>query len=188
MQYEYTIEEVSTSRQKLHFTVPASEVNSALDDAYADLKKNARLPGYRKGKVPRWVLEKRFSRNIQAEVAQKLVDGAYSDIDHDSLKIVSSPKLEDMGTVSSKGDFAFTLGVDVQPTVEVKDYVGMDIVYQKSTFLRKMYRLRYSARLKKKFKEIEDAEIGDGDYALVALALKDGEEEVVEEPGTMIHI
>lgn len=190
MQYEFTVEEVSTSRQKLHFTVPASEVNSALDDAYADLKKNARLPGYRKGKVPRWVLEKRYSRSIQADVAQKLMDGAYGDIDHETLKIVSRPQVEDMGAVASKSDFAFTLGVDVQPTVEVKDYIGMDIVYPQVEISDEDVQSRISSLLssKRKVQEIEDAEIGDGDYALVALTLKDGDDEVVDEPGTMIHI
>ena len=190
MQYEFTVEEVSTSRQKLHFTVPVSEVNSALDEAYADLKKNARLPGYRKGKVPRWVLEKRFSRNIQAEVAQKLMDGAYGDLDHESLKIVSRPEVSDMGSVSSKNDFAFTIAVDVQPTVEVSDYIGMDIVYPKVTVSEEDVQSRIDTLLasKRKVQEIEDAEIGDGDYALVALTLKDGEEEVIDEPGTMIHI
>ena len=190
MQYDFTVEEVSSSRQKLHFTVAFSDVNTALDDAYAALKVSARLPGYRKGKVPRWVLEKRFSGNIKSEVAQKLIDGAYSKIDQEAMKIVSRPQLEDMGSVSAKEDFAFVLSVDVQPTVEVTDYLGMDIVYPELNITEESVTAQIDSLLasKRKVQEIEDAEINDGDYALVALTLKDGEEEVVDEPGTMIHI
>lgn len=191
MKYEFTVEEVSSSRQKLHFTVSKSEVSEALDKTYAEWKSKARLPGFRKGKVPRFVLEKKFSRNIEAEVAQGLVDQAYRDLDHDSLKIVSQPNLEDMGAVTAKSDFSFTLGVDVQPTVEVADYKGMNVVYPTVEVSDADFDARIASMLesKRRIQSVEDASatVAEDDFALVDLTLsKEGEDDITD--GTMVHI
>ena len=53
MNYELNVEEVSSIRRRLHFTLSGDVVGGELNRAYRDLKKRIRLPGFRPGKVPR---------------------------------------------------------------------------------------------------------------------------------------
>ena len=57
---EFKIEEVNAYRRHIHFSIEAELVNSSLSDAYTDLKKNARIQGFRKGHVPTRILKKKF--------------------------------------------------------------------------------------------------------------------------------
>ena len=68
MQFDLNIEEVSTSRCRLIFSVSSKEVKKELDNTYAQFQKEA-ICGLRKGKVPRWLLEKRLSDRVNADVA-----------------------------------------------------------------------------------------------------------------------
>jgi hypothetical protein len=93
MQFDMQIEEVSNSRRRIHFTVPSDEVDRELHNAYAKLRKTVRLPGFRKGTAPRWLLEKRYAKNIEADVSQQLIDQSYRQADI-PLPVVSRPIVE----------------------------------------------------------------------------------------------
>ena len=66
---EVELEDAGPLEKKLSITVPAKEVEGRFAVAYRELRKEVELPGFRKGKVPRKVLEKRFGERIAAEVA-----------------------------------------------------------------------------------------------------------------------
>ena len=91
---EFKIEEVNAYRRHIHFSIEAELVNNSLSDAYTDLKKNARLPGFRKGHVPTRILKKRFARGVHADVAQRLVQQGYEKVDVKDLEVVSQPSIE----------------------------------------------------------------------------------------------
>jgi trigger factor len=194
MQYEYKIEEISASRRNIHFTVEKVDVKNALDEAYDNLQKTIRLPGFRKGKVPRWLLEKRFSKGIQGEVANRLMNEGYTNVltDESSISIVGEPEPQDVGEVTSSTDFAFTIGVDVKPEVQIDGYKGLEVVYPKVKVTAADVKNVIESRLsgKRKVSEVtkKTAKVEEGDFALVSLQLKSGEEVVIDEPGTMIQI
>jgi trigger factor len=58
----YEIEELSVSRKRVHFHVPAEQVKEKLDSAYGNLRRRVRVNGFRPGHVPVNVLEQRFGR------------------------------------------------------------------------------------------------------------------------------
>jgi trigger factor len=191
---DFKIEEVNAYRRHIHFSVEADKVNASLTEAYNELKKNARIPGFRKGHVPTRILKKKFSRGIQADVAQKLVQEGYEKVDVKDMEVVSQPSIEGQLPELTEGQgFAFTIGVDVRPHVEVSDYKNIEVVYPSSAASDEEIAANIDSKLasKKRIVEVEDsgAEVDNGDYALLSLVLKDEEgTEVVNEPGTMFHL
>jgi len=194
MQYEYTIEEVNASRRNLHFTVKTQEVKKAMDEAFIDLQKNIKLPGFRKGKVPQWLLERKYSQNIRGEVANKLMNQSYTEAISEvkTINIVGEPEAQEVGEITSSSQFSFVIGVDVRPDVEVKDYTGIEVVYPKvkvtATDVNEVIDSRLNSKRRVSEVTKKTAKVEDGDFALVTLQLKSGEEVVVDEPGTMIQI
>jgi trigger factor len=190
MQFEMNIEEVSASRRRIHFTIASSEVDNALDTAYAELGRKIKMPGFRKGKVPRWLLEKKFSKNIESDVRQKLVDQGYRSADI-PLPIVGQPSLEDLGNLSKGGGLNFTIGVDIRPKVKVNNYQGLEVSYDAPTVSDEELSSAVQARLRSKGR-IEDADedaiAGNDDFVLASFKLTEGEEVLVDEPGTMINM
>lgn len=190
---DYKVEEVNAYRRHIHFSVEADKVNETLKEAYAELRQNARIPGFRKGHVPMRVLKKRFGRGINADVAQRLVQTGYEQVDIKALEVVSQPSVEGQLTeVQENTAFTFVIGVDVRPHVSVANYKGIEVVYPDSAATAGEVEANIQAQLNRKQRivavEDEDAAVSVGDYALISLVLKDGDEEVVNEPGTMFHM
>ena len=191
---EFKIEEVNAYRRHIRFSIEAELVNTSLSDAYTDLKKNARIQGFRKGHVPTRILKKKFWRGVHADVAQKLVQQGYEKVDVKDLEVVSQPSIEgQLPELKEGSSFEFVIGVDVRPHVEVSNYKGIEVVYPASEATEEEVNANIDRQLtgKKRIVEVEDASatVGDGDYALLALSLTDENgEEVVNEPGTMFHM
>jgi len=191
---EFKIEEVNAYRRHIHFSVEAELVTNSLTEAYNDLKKNARIQGFRKGHVPTRILKKRFWRGVHADVAQRLVQQGYEKVDVRELEVVSQPSIEGQLPELKEGSgFEFVIGVDVRPHVEVSNYKGIEVVYPASEASEDEINANIDRQLagKKRIVEVEDADatVTDGDYALLELVLTDEKgEEVVNEPGTMFHM
>ncbi len=124
------IEDLSPVTKKLVFTIPAGDVNAKLAEAYKNLAGQVRMNGFRKGKVPRQVLEQRYGRQINAEVGGQVVSDAFDEAvqEHD-LTVVAQPEV-DAGQMKRGNDFTFTVTVEVKPALEVQGWEGMDIEWE----------------------------------------------------------
>ena len=110
MQYDVQVEEVSSFRRRLRFTVPAATVGGELEKAYKDLKKKAKVPGFRPGMASRRVLEERFGDRVRSDVGGKLIDQSYR-LASMGLSAIGQPALEESGELSGSADFAFVVAV-----------------------------------------------------------------------------
>src|SRR5262245_56129934 len=92
---------VGSFQKRLTFTVPPDQVASRLDQAYKRIAGKVRLPGFRPGKAPRKILEARFAQQIEAEVAQDLIQQSYRTAltDH-ALQPVGSPSVDESSPVA----------------------------------------------------------------------------------------
>jgi trigger factor len=123
------IEDVSPVEKKLCVEVPWQTVSDKLAAAYKELSREVALKGFRKGKVPRSVLERMFGKRVKAEVARELVrEGFFTATAEHNLEAVAEPHVADDALVIKKGEpFAFEALVEVKGTVEAKDYGGMEL-------------------------------------------------------------
>ncbi len=124
---EIVVENVSDLTKKLTITLPEALVRKNLDKAYNKLNKDVSLKGFRKGKVPRTVLEKNFKDQVQAEVGEQLVQETYFDaVEQEKLEPVVHPEIVEHSFPES-GTFAYIAMVDVKPEFELSQYKGIDV-------------------------------------------------------------
>lgn len=122
------IEEVSAVEKKLVVEVPWEEVSNRLGKAYRDLAKSVQLKGFRKGKVPRSVLQQRFGKHVRAEVVEQLVRESFiSAATEHKLEAVSEPRIEEELKLQKGEPFAFEAIVEVRGEVKAENYDGMEL-------------------------------------------------------------
>ena len=188
-QFDLQIETVSTIRRRLHFTIAQGTIKGELDGAYRKLKQQARLPGFRKGKVPRKILESRFGRKVRSDVSSKLIEDSYRDAISD-LDVAGQPALEKQDKLTASAPFSFTIAVDVRPQLELTDYTGVQVPFKTSTVTDEEVRAELKRLLASKARIEEVAEerpVQEGDFVLAEVKLVKGDEELVNEAGTMVN-
>jgi len=122
------VENLEKSMAKLTVTVSAEDFEKALQRAYQKQKKNISIPGFRKGKVPRQVIEKMYGAGVFYEdAANSILPGAYADAAKESgLDITSTPQI-DVTQIEKGKDFIFTAAVALKPDVVLGQYKGVEV-------------------------------------------------------------
>lgn len=121
------IEEVSPILKKLRFELPPELYKKALDRAYDKLNKKVQIKGFRKGKVPRSILEKHYSGETEMDAVGDLVDQSYREaIQEHGIPAIAMPKISDLKAEPGQ-PFTFTAEVEVQPKVETKNYTKLKL-------------------------------------------------------------
>lgn len=120
------VETLEKNMAKLTIEVPADKVEQALQEAYIKQRKMIRIPGFRKGKVPRIIVEKMYGPEIFYEdAADQLIRENYKDAaDESTLEIVSRP-LIDIVQIKKGEPFVFTAEVALKPPVVLGEYKGI---------------------------------------------------------------
>ncbi|MFW2368467.1 MAG: trigger factor family protein, partial [Desulforhopalus sp.] len=118
------VEELTGLTRKVTITLPAEEVQGKMEKAYAKLQKESKMKGFRRGKVPRSVIEKSYKPQVQAEVGEELVQETYFDIiEKQDFDPVVHPEI-DAPAFNDDGTFTYVAKVDVRPEFELGEYKG----------------------------------------------------------------
>ncbi len=72
-----TIEEAGAARKRIKIDIPAERIKGKLDEAFGELQRDAVMPGFRRGRAPKRLIEKRFGGDLRNTVKQQLVAEAY---------------------------------------------------------------------------------------------------------------
>lgn len=122
------VEKLEHNMAKLTIEVHAEELEKALETAYQKNKNKISVPGFRKGKVPRNMIEKMYGPAIFYEdAANELIPDAYEKaLDECEEEIVSAPKI-DVTQIEKGKDFIFTAEVAVKPEVTLGKYKGIKV-------------------------------------------------------------
>ena len=127
---QITVNEVGGLTRKLKIVLPKEEVNKELDAGFQKVKKDANIKGFRRGKVPRHILEKTYGQQVKAEVAEKLVQATYFDaIEKEKLDVVAHPEIKEP-VFEDDGSFSYEAEVDTRPQFELNEYKGLEIEKQ----------------------------------------------------------
>lgn len=125
------IEDISPVEKKLAVEIPWDNVRQKLDTAYRELGKGVELRGFRKGKVPRSVLERMFGRQVQMEVAKALVQESFlKAAEEHKIEPVAEPVVED-ATIKSGEAFRYSARIEIRSVVELKEYLGLSVTKKK---------------------------------------------------------
>ena len=122
------VENLEHNMAKLTITVSAEEVEKALQAAYLKQRSKISLPGFRKGKVPRQMIEKMYGPEVfYDEAANHMISEAYGKAYEEcELEIASQPTIDVVQLEKGK-DFIFTAEVAVKPEVKLGEYKGLKV-------------------------------------------------------------
>ena len=121
------VEVLTPTQRRLRVEVPADRVDKAFARVYRQVGREAKVRGFRPGKVPQHMLRGLYGTEIQARALSDLVEeslaGALKD---QGLEPVSEPRLE-TGDLNEAQPFAFSAVIEVKPDIELKDYRGVPV-------------------------------------------------------------
>lgn len=177
-----TIEKTDKHKVKLTIEVPAGEYSKDVDKAYRTVAQQVRIPGFRKGKAPKQVIDAQVGRGVVVE--QLLRDSLYTYYmeavrEHD-LAPITDPDIS-IDDVEFDKPLQFTAEVEVRPRLELDDYKGLKVE-------RPVVEVAdedvdsYMQRLRERFAELEAVErpVGDGDFAMIDIRGTVHDEEIAE--------
>jgi trigger factor len=126
---ETQVEELPENRVRLTVQVPSHDVHHAVEHAASDLAKSAKIPGFRKGKVPRNVLVQRVGRDrLMAEAVDSHIGGWFwSAAAQSRVRPVEQPEFDFELPSSEEEDWQFTATVVVQAKPEVADWTTLEV-------------------------------------------------------------
>lgn len=164
------VEKLEKNMAKLTIEVSAEEVEKAIEKAYQKQKSKISVPGFRKGKVPRKMVEKMYGAGVFYEDAvNEMIPTAYETAAKESeLDIVSQPKI-DVVQIEAGKEFIFTAEVAVKPEVELGKYNGVEVAKADVTVTDEdiMAEIDREREQNSRIISVEDRAVEDGDMTVI---------------------
>ena len=174
-----TVEDQSSVKKVLHIEIPAEDVTRELDQAYRELKRNAKVKGFRPGKTPRSVLERLYKKDVNADVSSRLIQESFVEaIKEQDLSIVGQPQL-DPPELNANEAYQYDATVEIKPEIQDVDFKGLELnktQYEISDGEIEAQLAMLQKRLARQEKIKEERPLQEGDFALIDYeGFKDGE-------------
>jgi len=130
---QVNVEEISSVKKKLSFEIPAERVQAEVDRVFADIRKRAVIPGFRKGKAPQDLIRKSYQGQVEGDVIKNLFNDTYFKyIQENSIYPVAYPVI-DTDAITPGEPFKYTATIEIFPTVAINTYDGLEV--ERETFV-----------------------------------------------------
>ncbi len=194
-----TVEDAGPALKRLSIELPESRIKDKIESMYVELRDDAVLPGFRRGRAPRRLLEKRFKSSMTGQLKSQLLSESYSQaIEDQGLDVIGEPDVKDIDKleVPEKGAMKYVVEVEVAPKVQLPAFDQIKV--NKPVFEVtdadvdaeiQPYRERFG-----KPKTIEDGKSEEGDYLSTDVTVLAGEkagddaEKLLEAPDTYVLV
>jgi len=128
---QVNVEQLSSIKKKISFEIPAERVQAETDKVFADIRKRAVIPGFRKGKAPQGLIKKSYQDQVEGDVMKNLFNDTYFKyIQENSLFPVGYPVL-DTDPIVEGAPFKYSATIELYPEVVVTNYEGFELVKEK---------------------------------------------------------
>jgi len=172
------IEELGADRVRLTVDVPAHDMHHAVEHAATDLAQTARIPGFRKGKVPRPVLLQRVGKErLYSEAVESHIGGWFwNAAARARVNPVAMPEYEYELPTDDKADWRFSATVEVQPKPEPADWTQLEVPKADAEVPEEAVQAELDALqgTAAELSPIEGRPAQDGDVAVIDLLAEDG--------------
>ena len=166
-----SIESLDDNRVRLHVAVPEAEFDKAIDAAFRKLANEVKIDGFRKGKVPRRLLEARLGTEVARDQALRdaLPEYYAQAVREEDLDTIAAPEI-DITAGEDSGDLEFDAVVELRPHVELQGYAGLEVELEVPPADEEAVD-RQIESLRQRFADLEDsaAPLTDGDFAEIDL-------------------
>jgi len=121
------LENLSPVKKRLEIEIEAEEVAKKVNEAYRDLKKEVKLPGFRQGKAPRPLLERQFGDQVMEDVTKKLVNETFlKAVEETNIIPLNMPIIEN-NILKTGENFIYSAVMEVRPEFVMDNYIGLEI-------------------------------------------------------------
>ena len=128
------VEEIGACKRRLHVEEGPEVVQDAWEKAFKRVQKEARLPGFRKGKVPAGMIKLHFADDVRKEVARHLIPDVYRQaLQETKLRPVEEPDLKEV-TLEEGAPLKFEAMVEIKPAIELGQYAGLTVKHAPKPF------------------------------------------------------
>lgn len=127
---EYDVDYKGDCAYEVKVTIPPANKAKQAEDMFNELQEQAEVPGFRPGRAPRKLIERKFSKAVRGEVETKLITAAFQKLVEDQdLRPIQMPNIDGLGEEDRKDDepLTFTLKFEVAPKVELGEYKGVEV-------------------------------------------------------------
>ena len=123
------IERLNSSERRIKFSLPADELNQEIDKRIRSLSKTTSVPGFRKGKIPKRVIEKRHGEAVRNEALRGLIDDPLTSALKDyEINAVAQPYIEGHRIIDETNNCEISVIVEVMPDIDVTSIAGCKTV------------------------------------------------------------
>ncbi|MBM4018950.1 MAG: trigger factor [Planctomycetes bacterium] len=129
------VETVAPCKKRLSISFSADEVKAKMDERFGELEREAQVPGFRPGRAPRRLVEKRFRDAVRDETRAKLISEAFDKaLQEQKLQVIGEPDVDpEKIEMPEGGPLAFSVDLEVRPEFELPDYVGIPVNVEQPT-------------------------------------------------------
>ena len=163
----HTYEKISSNKAKLSFVIPAEQFDEAMQKAYLKNRSRINVPGFRKGKAPRALIERMYGEGVFYDDALELLfpDAYEAAVKENDLKPVDRPEMTSVDQIGAGQDLKFTCEVFVRPDVELGQYKGLEVEVTRQTVSEDDVNARIEQDRQKGARtiDVEDRPVEDGD-------------------------
>jgi trigger factor len=176
-----SVEKLDGTTVKLTVTVPASEVDKAIDGTYVSVAKQVKIPGFRKGKAPRPIIDTHVGRDyVLGEATEEVVNSTYPvAIDAEGLRPIESPEIGDLDSVKPGEDFTYVAEIETRPELTLSSYddISVELPPSKANDGEIDAQINYMAERFATLEPVSDRGVKVEDFVLLSFVGKvDGEE------------
>jgi len=194
-----TVKDVGPARKCLTIEVPASRITGMLGDSYGKLQNSADVPGFRRGRAPRRLIEKRFNSAVRDDVRGQLISESFSQaVEDEKLEVIGEPDVKDVEDIElpESGPLTFEVEVEVAPSFELPTLEGISLTREPADVTGDQIDeelTRLQERLGRS-SAVEDAACAEGDVLATEATIlagedaEDGAEQLGHHPQAMVHV
>jgi trigger factor len=137
---EISVEDAGVARKKVSVKIPEERIKGKLDSRYSELRSEVDIPGFRRGRAPRRLIEKRLGKDIAEEVKVGLISEAIQTaVTENNLATLGEPDLDiEKITFPEEGEMTFSFEVDVRPEFELPQLEGVELQLPKREVTEEM--------------------------------------------------
>ncbi len=130
--YEYSIkiEDAGPATKKVSVEIPADRIKSVMAEQFKEVRSQAAIPGFRPGRAPAKLVEKKFAGEIKDQVRRTLISESYQQaIEKNKLQVLGEPEIDnaDKLEITDNAPLSYTFSVEVQPEINLPDLKGIKV-------------------------------------------------------------
>lgn len=162
-----TVEKISSNKVKLSFDIDAAQFDAAMDKAYIKVRGQVTIPGFRKGRAPRKMIENMYGGEgvFYDEAFELIFDEVYGPaIDENKIEVVDRPQV-DIQQIGTGKNLQFTCEVFVKPDVTLGEYKGVEVKREHTLVTEDEVNAEIEKERNKQAAEVsvEDRAVAEGD-------------------------